>query len=59
MEERIKVDDKYTVIHNDNPYVLKALRHGEEWRSLTGDNLILAMFYKIQDLQEQLKQTKC
>jgi len=32
-----------------------ALRYGEEWRSLTGDNLVLCMFQRIKDLEERLK----
>ena len=53
--ESIMLDDgKYTVVLNSNPYGFKALRYGEEWRDLTGDNLILSMFYKIQGLQEIL-----
>jgi len=36
----------------------KALRYDEEWRDLVGDNLVLAMFYEIQNLREQLEDAK-
>jgi len=49
----IKLDDgKYTYILNDKEH--KALRHGEEWRDLTGDNLILNMGFEIETLRTQL-----
>lgn len=48
-------DGEYTVVLNETePYQFKALRYGEEWKSLTGDNLILALVYKIQELEEKL-----
>lgn len=48
-------DGKYTVVLNEtSPFEFKALRYGEEWRSLTGDNLVLGLVYKIQELEEQL-----
>lgn len=53
--ETIKIDDKYEIVI-DWPFgVFKALRHGEEWRDLIGDNFILAMAYKIQELQQPTK----
>ena len=41
---------RYTVTH-DNGLHLRALRHGEYWRDLTGDSLILAMAQRIEDLE--------
>lgn len=53
MSIEIKLDDgKYTYILNDKEH--KALRHGEEWRDLTGDNLILNMGFEIESLRTQL-----
>ena len=53
MSIEIKLDDgKYTYILNDNEH--KALRHGEEWRDLTGDNLVLNMGFEIESLRTQL-----
>lgn len=46
---------KYTVVNELNDGGgLKALRYGEEWRNLAGDNLILAMYHEIERLQERL-----
>jgi hypothetical protein len=48
------MDGKYTYILNEATGEQTALRHGEEWRDLSGDNLILAMAYYIKDLEEKL-----
>ncbi|MNE05064.1 hypothetical protein D3C81_365300 [compost metagenome] len=45
---------KYTVLH-ENGCNFRALRNGEPWRSLVGDGLVLAMCYRIEELQEQLE----
>ena len=50
-ESRIELlDGKYTVIHN-NGVGFQALRHGELWRSLTGDGLVFAMTQEIERLR--------
>lgn len=50
---RIDLDDgKYTYIFNQKDH--KALHHGEEWRDLTGDNLVLHMGFKIEELQDRI-----
>jgi hypothetical protein len=46
-------DGKYTLIQTGQGQ-LKALRHGEEWRDLTGDNLILALGQEIEQLRNDL-----
>jgi len=49
---------KYEVIFDqtdDGKCEFHALRYGKEWRSLTGDNLVLCMFQRIQNLEERLK----
>lgn len=57
--ESIKLDDgKYEVVHTDNPWIFKALRYGEEWRDLTGDKMVLTMFYRIQELEEEIAKLK-
>lgn len=43
-------DGKYTVIHY-NGDDLHALRHGEPWRDLTGDGLVLAMANEVSSLR--------
>lgn len=52
--EKIKVSDKYEIVIDWPNNVFKAVRHGEEWRNLVGDNLILAMAYEIQELRNQV-----
>ena len=60
--DRIDIDNgKYTVIvgvENDK-YVFKALRNGEEWMDnlnlISGSNLILTMAYEIQRLRDEIK----
>lgn len=54
MTKIILEDGKYTVLH-ENGINLRALRHGEPWRELTGDGLVLAMAQRIEELQEQLQ----
>jgi|WetSurMetagenome_2_1015567.scaffolds.fasta_scaffold662308_2 hypothetical protein len=48
-------DGKYTIIRSDDYKIFKALRYGEEWRSLAGDNLIAALCDKIEDLEGKIK----
>lgn len=47
---------KYTYIFDEKTGVQEALRHGEPWRKedLVGDNLVLAMAMKIEELQQEL-----
>ena len=58
--DSIKVD-KYTVeVGEENgKHVFRALRHGKEWIphmcNIEASNLTLAMFYRILELEEQLK----
>lgn len=53
--------DKYTVeVGQENgKYIFRALRNGEEWIpnmcNVEGNNLTLAMFYRILELEEELK----
>lgn len=55
--ERIELDNgKYTVVNElNNGGDLYALRHGETWRNLNGDNLVLAMFHEIERLRGALE----
>lgn len=54
MGNRITIDGgKYTLVNELNEGGgLKALRYGEEWRDLTGDGLMLAMYHEIERMQE-------
>lgn len=48
-------DGKYTIKH-ENGRNLRAERYGEPWRDLTGDGLILAMAYEIEELREAVQE---
>lgn len=53
-EERLDLcDGKYTVIY-DGKGGLRALRHGEPWRDLCGDNLIYWMMARIRELEAEV-----
>lgn len=51
----VSVDNgKYTIIMKENGS-MEALRHGETWRDLTGDGMVLALAQEIEELREKLK----
>lgn len=54
----LKIDDenKYGIVLNEKPYKFYATRYGEEWQNLVGNNLVLAMYYRIERLTELLKE---
>lgn len=54
MMKRYKVYE-YEVIEDINNGIFKALRHGEEWRDLIGDNFVLSLISRIEDLEDHLK----
>ena len=48
------MDGKYTVVNElEEGGGFRALRYGEEWRNLVGDNLVLAMAYEIEELKAE------
>lgn len=50
---------EYTVINElGNGGGFRALRYGEEWRNLAGDNLVLALYDKIESLQNTLSEAE-
>ena len=51
---RVEIDNKYTIIFEQEPFRFEALRGGKSWRDLTGDKLILAMAQRIEELEKQL-----
>lgn len=51
---RFKVGE-YEVIEDLQSRTFKALRHGEEWKELIGDNLIMALIDRIEKLENELK----
>ena len=57
MSDMVKVsicDGKYTIIQDASGRT-SVLRHGEEWRDSTGDNVILGAAYEIQKLHDRIK----
>lgn len=51
---RIQLENgKYTYVFDRDTGQSYALRYGEQWRSLTGDNLIFGMACRIEELQQQ------
>lgn len=55
---KIKVGTDYEVIFENKPFMFKVLRHGKEWRDLTGDNLVLDMFFMLEELQNENQKLK-
>ncbi len=54
MGMRIELDGgKYTAIFEDNGQ-MKALRHGEPWRDITGDNLTYFLMCEVEKLRDDL-----
>lgn len=50
---------KYTIVNELNEGGgFHALRYGEQWRNLAGDNLILAMVHRMEELQDRLSQAE-
>jgi hypothetical protein len=47
-------DGKYTYVFEEGKQ--QALRYGEPWRDLTGDNLIYYMACRIVELEERAKE---
>jgi hypothetical protein len=45
---------EYEVIEDFKNGTFKALRHGEEWKDLIGDNLTLALIDKIEELEQEI-----
>lgn len=51
---RINLENgKYSLVH-DNGFGFHALRHGQPWRKLEGDGLLLAAAYEIEELRAKL-----
>ena len=53
--EKVKLDGgKYEIVVADHGAKFYANRHGEYWQSLTGNSLVMACFYRIQELQNRV-----
>lgn len=54
---KLKLDNgKYTVILSDDCSTFKALRYGEPWQELAGNNLVLHLVLRIQELEKIVSQ---
>ena len=56
-------DGKYKVLYGGDeggtePYMFKALRHGDEWRDLIGDGLVLSMVQLIDEQRQEIARLK-
>jgi hypothetical protein len=47
-------DGKYTVIQEPTGET-RVLRYGEEWRDVTGDNVICGLAWELQESRERIK----
>jgi hypothetical protein len=47
-------DGKYTVIQEPSGET-RVLRYGEEWRDVTGDNVICGLAWELQESRERIK----
>lgn len=57
MKSIISLDDgKYTIVENLLEGEFECLRYGEKWRDLSGNNMVLSMFYRIKELESGLIQ---
>ena len=53
---RIDLEDgKYTVVYDPNSGKINTLRYGEPWQEHVGDHLMLAMVYRILDLERKVR----
>ncbi|AIW03538.1 hypothetical protein CPT_Moonbeam140 [Bacillus phage Moonbeam] len=58
MADKIKLDGgKYEIITDLANGVFEARRHGQPWRDLVGDKLILALISRLKDAEDLLKAT--
>ena len=48
-------DGKYTIIQASNGGI-RVLRYGEEWRDVTGDNVIGGLAWELQEARDRIKQ---
>jgi|GEM_PF-2171979 len=51
-------DNKYTILINENGVPMEALRYGEPWQDIIGDNLIYHMLCRILELEDEIESLK-
>lgn len=55
-ELKVELDGgKYTVVLGDHGAKFKAYRYREEWRDLTGDNLVMSLVHRVDELQTEVE----
>lgn len=47
---------KYSIKYQMEPHQFEALRHGEPWRDLTGDKLMLSIVMELQDYKDKVSE---
>jgi len=50
-------DGKYTIIQASNGGI-RVLRYGEEWRDVTGDNVIAGLAWELQEARKHIQRLK-
>jgi len=54
---KVKISE-YEIIEDLSQGVFKALRHGQEWRDLIGDNLIYSLIDRLEDAERLLQEAQ-
>lgn len=50
--------NEFEVVEDLKNGVFKALRHGEEWKSLVGDNLVLSLIDELERVNNKLSEAR-
>lgn len=51
-------DGKYTVVADEDMKNFRALRYGEEWQDLCGNNLVYCLAFELQEARDEIRQLK-
>ena len=51
-------EGKYRVVAETGMQSFRALRHGKEWRDLTGDGMVLALVQEIDQMRSALEESE-
>jgi hypothetical protein len=54
--DTIVIDSKFSIVIDWPNNRFEALRYGASWRNMVGDNLVLSMVYRIQELEKKIRQ---
>jgi len=59
MEDIRVADGKYTIcLPTEQGETLRALRYGEEWRDLTGDNMVMALASELSEARKEIERLR-